>query len=511
MSFRKPLAWLIIIGILTRCIIASSIEFGNDEVYYWTYSQHLQWNYFDHPPMVALLIRSTTFNLSFQQFEVFVRLGSIICSAFATYFLYKAVSNMSTEKAGLFSALLYNASLYGSIITGVFILPDSPQMLFWTASLLILSKLLTSQKPAIVHWILFGIMTGLTIMSKIHGVFLWTGLLLYVILHRRKWLGLWQLYFSAAICFIIVCPFLLWNLQNNFITYRYHSSRLEGITFKTDNFLREIFGEIFYNNPINVVITFIALSWFLKNVNTIKDDFLRICFLIAIPMILLLLALAMFNDTLPHWTGPAYITLLPIAAIYLSQRAKTNIKIPRIIRSSLAFTCFVVISGVSAINFYPGTLGNRKTISKFGEGDVTLDMYGWNTAAKKIDSVIIADVKKGVMSHDAKFVSNKWYPAAHIDYYIARPLHKFVIGLGEMNDLHHYEWLNESRLKEHALRDAYCIFPSDYSCNVKDVYGEKFRTIDSVAAFPIYRGDKVCKYIFIYRLKNFKGEIPRVK
>ena len=169
MSLRKPLAWLIIIGILTRCIIASSIEFGNDEVYYWTYSQHLQWNYFDHPPMVALLIRSTTFNLSFQQFEVFVRLGSIICSAFATYFLYKAVSNMSTEKAGLFSALLYNASLYGSIITGVFILPDSPQMLFWTASLLILSKLLTSQKPAIVHWILFGIMTGLTIMSKIHG------------------------------------------------------------------------------------------------------------------------------------------------------------------------------------------------------------------------------------------------------------------------------------------------------------------------------------------------------
>jgi len=115
------------------------------------------------------------------------------------------------------------------------------------------------------------------------------------------------------------------------------------------------------------------------------------------------------------------------------------------------------------------------------------------------------------MSHDAKFVSNKWYPAAHIDYYIARPLHKFVIGLGEMNDLHHYEWLNESRLKEHALRDAYCIFPSDYSCNVKDVYGEKFRTIDSVSAFPIYRGDKVCKYIFIYRLKNFKGEIPRVK
>ena len=56
---------LISITTLVRCLIAATIGLGNDEVYYVTYAQHLEWNYFDHPPMVALLIRLTTFNLLF--------------------------------------------------------------------------------------------------------------------------------------------------------------------------------------------------------------------------------------------------------------------------------------------------------------------------------------------------------------------------------------------------------------------------------------------------------------
>jgi len=510
MSYRKAVFTLIIVGILLRCLIAGSIEFGNDEVYYWTYSQHLQWNYFDHPPMVALLIRLTTLNLSLQQFELFVRLGSIICCAFATYFLYKTVSNLDTERAAFIAAVFYNASFYGSIITGVFILPDSPQMLFWTASLFVLCQMIRSEKPRTSQWLAFGILAGLTIMSKIHGIFLWTGLLLYIILLRRSWLRSWPAYASAAITFVIVLPFLFWNFQNNFITYRFHSSRLEGIHFKGDNFGREIFGEIFYNNPVIVFLTFAALSWFRRKSKETKDDFLRLSFLISIPMILLLLILSMFNDTLPHWTGPAYITLIPLASIYISKTRAGN-KIPAVVKYAMILTGFVVVAGVFTVKFYPGTLGKRKTTTKFGEGDVTLDMYGWKQAAKKIDSVVIADERSGVMDKDVQFVSNEWFPAAHIDYYIARPIHKFVIGIGEMNDLHHYEWLNEYRLNDRPLKNAYCVYPSNYTCNVKTVYADKFESIDSVASFSIFRNKKICKYLVIYRMKNFVGIVPHLK
>ena len=30
----------------------------DDEAYYWVYSRFLDWGYFDHPPMVALMIKA---------------------------------------------------------------------------------------------------------------------------------------------------------------------------------------------------------------------------------------------------------------------------------------------------------------------------------------------------------------------------------------------------------------------------------------------------------------------
>ena len=37
-----------------------SLELTFYEAYYWIYSQYLSWGYFDHPPMVAIIIRAGT-------------------------------------------------------------------------------------------------------------------------------------------------------------------------------------------------------------------------------------------------------------------------------------------------------------------------------------------------------------------------------------------------------------------------------------------------------------------
>src|SRR5258706_12667650 len=106
MSFRKKILLLILLSTLVRCTIAGFLEFGNDEVYYWTYAQHLAWNYFDHPPMVALLIRFTTINLHFQ-YEFFVRLGPILCAAFNTWLIFLIGSKIKDEQTGWYASLLY--------------------------------------------------------------------------------------------------------------------------------------------------------------------------------------------------------------------------------------------------------------------------------------------------------------------------------------------------------------------------------------------------------------------
>ncbi|MEJ7683850.1 MAG: glycosyltransferase family 39 protein [Segetibacter sp.] len=188
MNYKRRIIILIAISAAARIIIASTVELGNDEVYYWTYAQHLQWNYFDHPPLVGWLIRLTTVNLLLHS-ELFVRLGTIISSVVCTWLMFKIGTFINNTQTGWFAALLYTSSIYGSIIAGTFILPDSPEMFFWLASILLLLKI--SYLPAynsksIFLWCLFGIVAGLCIMSKVHGIFLWLGAGLYVLFIHPK-------------------------------------------------------------------------------------------------------------------------------------------------------------------------------------------------------------------------------------------------------------------------------------------------------------------------------------
>ena len=111
---------------MVRCITASCIELGNDEVYYRMYAQHLQWNYFDHPPMLGWLIRFTTANL-FLDNEFFIRLGAIVSAAITTWLIFLSGKKLSNDYTGFLATAIYTAAIYGSIIAGTFILPDSPQ------------------------------------------------------------------------------------------------------------------------------------------------------------------------------------------------------------------------------------------------------------------------------------------------------------------------------------------------------------------------------------------------
>jgi len=163
MEYRKRLLYLIGIASIIRIIIAATVELGNDEVYYYTYALHLQSNYFDHPPGVALLIKMFTLNLHFQS-EVFLRLGSIVCAAIGTVISYSIGKKIRDKHTGWIAALLYNTSIYASVISGLFILPDSPQVVFWLASLWIALSLVQDNNSTgrqLMYWLLFGITTGL--------------------------------------------------------------------------------------------------------------------------------------------------------------------------------------------------------------------------------------------------------------------------------------------------------------------------------------------------------------
>ncbi|HSC36271.1 MAG TPA: glycosyltransferase family 39 protein, partial [Chitinophagaceae bacterium] len=83
----KLLRRLVVIAFVVKCVLAGMTELNNDEVYYRLYALKLQWNYFDHPPMIAVMLKLFTANLFFQN-EFFLRLGILVCSVISTWLLY---------------------------------------------------------------------------------------------------------------------------------------------------------------------------------------------------------------------------------------------------------------------------------------------------------------------------------------------------------------------------------------------------------------------------------------
>ena len=58
----------------------------NDEAYYWVYSNFLDWGYFDHPPMIALLIKA---GYSLFHNELGVRLFIVLLNTLTLIILYR--------------------------------------------------------------------------------------------------------------------------------------------------------------------------------------------------------------------------------------------------------------------------------------------------------------------------------------------------------------------------------------------------------------------------------------
>jgi hypothetical protein len=366
---------------------------------------------------------------------------------------------------------------------------------------------IAGQKSSLALWILVGLFNGLCIMCKVHGVFLWGGFGLYALFYNRRLFAAPGFYLSILLTALIISPILLWNIQNNFVTWNYHSERVEVHRFSldTDSFLQTLLGQVFYNSPVNVILIVVTILY-LRHNNLLQRDVKVLLLFCGLPMIAVVTVIALFKSVLPHWSGPGFLTLGFIAAAYLDRRvelAKTSL--PRLLKGAIALLLLVVAGGLVLIKAYPGTIGDKHQ-ENYGEGDFTLDMYGWRSFGADFTAWFAEQEQTKQLPAGMPIVCNKWFPAAHIDYYVSRYTHSPVIGIGEMNDLHHYAWLNTWRPGLKRGEDALCIVPSNYPENPLDTYRTTFETASLLHRFTETRGGKVTRYFNVYRLKGFKGE-----
>jgi hypothetical protein len=265
-------------------------------------------------------------------------------------------------------------------------------------------------------------------------------------------------------------------------------------------------GGIFYNNPINYFLTICALIAVWKNKIDIATPVKRLLLFLSLPLIVLLLFMSFFRDTLPHWSGPAFVTLLILASCYIADEIgkKADSMFKNLVYSSCALIFTIAVSGILMINFYPGTIGNKDE-KWLGKKDFTLDMYNWNFFKIEFKKVHDKDLQSRI-TKTTFIINNKWFPGAHIDNYIAQPLGLNFIALGKLEDIHTYGWLNTYRKPLKIGDDAYFITVSNSFSDPKELYGKSFKKINAPVIIKQFRNKKPTRNMLVYLLQDYTGE-----
>ena len=516
-SIPKKLIILLLVSFVVRAFFAGWIELGNDEVYYWTYALFPDWSHFDHPPMVGWVMQIFSLNLLFDS-ELFLRLSSVVLMTANTLIIFLIGKKIADEKTGFYAALLYTASVYGFVITGIFILPDTPQNFFWFLSLYAFIQAFSAEEnPKQNRWMLLaGLFTGLGIISKYTSVFLWLGSGLYILFYDRKWLQKWSLYLAMLISMLLLIPVIWWNIQNDFISFSFQGERVnlfEG-SLRLDLFLTELMGQILYNNPINFVLIILGLIAAFRSKLHLTYKAQKLLLFTALPLIAVFLFFSLFRATLPHWTSPGYNMLLFFAAARLAglQKVKPS-KIPKSIKAALVLLFAIVLIASLQIKFGLIPIRDNNTYHKLGSHDVTLDMFGWRDLETPFEQAISKHVENGEMSANAAIIANNWFPLAHIDYYLARPLGMKVLGMGKPEKLHKYLWINEERGGFNLGADYWYLTNSRDYVDPTELYSEYFQEIIPADTINMYRSGKPAKRYFLFMLKDLQHlpEQPIVK
>jgi hypothetical protein len=308
------------------------------------------------------------------------------------------------------------------------------------------------------------------------------------------------------ITLLIFYPVIDWNIKQDFITYRFHSNRVSHANqgFNINSFTQFIFGQFFYSHLLLFPLFMTSLWKAITKKQSETDNFKLLLIYVSVPLLLVSTYLSCFDTVLPHWTGPSYLGISLLTAWWIGCKEQLN-KYDKRLKISTLFSLTIVILGILVISFFPGTLGKKGSYD-LGSGDFTLDMYGWNQAKNKMDSVLQSDVKNKKMKADAPFVCHKWFPAAHEDFYICKPLNRTMLVLGDTIDIHQYLWLNNIKKPLKAGEDAYLMVPSNYYDDPNERWKAYFNTIEKADTIYITRLGKVVKKMMITRLRNYKEQ-----
>ncbi|MBR0695164.1 glycosyltransferase family 39 protein [Bradyrhizobium lablabi] len=203
--------------VVLRLAAAAWTPLTFDEAYYWMWSKALAGGYYDHPPMVALVIRLGTMIAGDTQFGV--RLVSILLGLPMSWAVYQAAAILfGGQKVAASATILLNVTLMAAVGT-LIVTPDAPVLVAASFLLFALAKVLESGRGA--WWLAVGASAGAALLSKYTALFFGPAILIWLAMvpKLRHWLISPWLYLGGLVALGMFAPVIRWNAAHHWVSF----------------------------------------------------------------------------------------------------------------------------------------------------------------------------------------------------------------------------------------------------------------------------------------------------
>ena len=248
--------------VVLRLVAAAWTPLTFDEAYYWMWSKHLAGGYYDHPPMVAFVIRAGTAILG--DTELGVRLVSILLALPMSFAVYRTATILfGGMRVAANATILLNVTLMAAVGT-LIVTPDAPLLVASSFVLFFLAKVLEAGRGA--WWLAVGAAVGVALLSKYTALFFGPAILIWLALvpKLRRWLLSPWPYLGGLVALAVFSPVILWNADHHWVSFIKQIGRARIEDFKPAFIGELIPTQIAFATPLIFILGAMGLYALLK-------------------------------------------------------------------------------------------------------------------------------------------------------------------------------------------------------------------------------------------------------
>jgi len=219
---------VVLLFLALRLYFDLNADLVGDEAYYWMWGQHLEWSYFDHPPLHAWLLHMVALGFGWSRFSA--RLLTWASLALVLWVFHVWSRKLAPENAANWfwrAAALYLASPF---YFGMTTIAYNDHLLVAFGLLAIHGFTMFAERhasgaPSATRWLYFAaVALGLATLCKYNGAVIGLGFLAALLIRKdlRDTLRTPHPYLAALLAVAMQAPVIYWNLTEGLASFRFH-------------------------------------------------------------------------------------------------------------------------------------------------------------------------------------------------------------------------------------------------------------------------------------------------